>query len=91
MECVESTEKRDEDGNEPGAGAGGRVGGCPKNHAGSSAITQQIRVRAGNYGGGGEDEASSMEDAGINTPGETVSMRRRGATRGARRFRQERR
>ena len=87
MECVESTGKRDEDGNEPGAGAGGRVGGCPKNHAGSSAITQQIRVRAGNYGGGREDEASSMEDARIDTPEEAVTMRRRGATRGARRFR----
>ncbi len=88
-----STEKRDEDEYEPGAAAGGRVGGCPKNHAGSSAITQQIQVRAGKNGGGEEDGASPMEDAriNINTPEETVSMRRRGATRGARRFRQERR
>jgi hypothetical protein len=86
MECVESTEKRDEDGNEPGAGASPPPP-CPKNHAGSSAITQQIRVRAGNYGGGREDEASSMEDARIDTPEEAVTMRRRGATRGARRFR----
>ena len=52
---------------------GGGWEGVP-NHAGSSAITQQIRVRAGKYGGGGESGASSMEDARINTSGETVSM-----------------
>ena len=73
MKCAESTEKREDDGNEPGAGAGGRVGGCPK----TTRALLQLPSRYGcapKYGGGGEDGASSMEDARINTSEETVSM-----------------
>ena len=89
MECVESTEKRDEDGNEPGAGAGGRGGGwegvpkttrallrLPSRYGCAPGITAAAR-RTGRFEGGREDQPPEV-------------MRRRGTTRDPRRSQQER-